>query len=1011
MTQLFTVVDVEYLLTLKVGQSDRWTNNIYTPSHGLTVKGDEVLMLAAMNAVEKALVSMNSSRVGKKRAPHSTRRHFQPMLIHMMKTGFTEDQAMKWMDEFWNFNNSDVSYKDYFAHFFWLHVADACDFHSLEQAFTKTHGLPAWTKFKVPARLLDEESLHSTPRTDAEWGRAFPGGEPGLVTLKPGTEPACLQDNLGAADVANRNNQASEQVVPTAAPLAQKILGAAGAGSSTDKTFEPEEPVPETLLPVEVGAAEAAGSADTTRNCGDEGGNAPTQRQKQPGSCAKAAVQDARSSALGMQFSAWDTAAPALGPVSPSFGMAPSGVANACPLPFADVGASKGLCFKFRQTPKIGQVYQDTDANAEGTAADEDEIDTDLLAETHTTYRTSAAHSNCLPIMTNASAVAPLGLFGINAFYRDGKDGIQPSATEIKSRLALMENGSANSGVGMDPHKPLTVRMTYGVAVAAGLVTLDQNLLPFEPKDMVHTWDFNVCVWNPSFINLQHFPCQGDCQRFVLQGNQRIYNKNVCEYHRADCALWRSVELNWTPGSVIANCCNPDFSNADSTIPHLEQFKGAQLCDWDACAKEYQDVYLAGHPSDLFGYCTDPAKLARFGLCPLWLQVPWTRFLYLNTANGNHRLLAATGCSFERIQPWLGGRWLYRTGVCISCGFLQFDGKQCGPNTATQADQCGLFGRHPSAGIHHDLCELWNALPAQAQLVVEQLIANEVLAHMNENENEIQQQPRFLMTGSLDRYVAISSLSQATMASRIDNFCLMHQKNKSGKKQVLQMKVWTEIHEHAQKILKTVIAVAADPVHTALPKADERGWRYSSEVILFYVQHLDGSALTLECHTGGIRSRQPRVKVDTVSRVSEIMCLVFTCQPHVLAFMKWCLSQDGFDALFAQATAQLTFSWLNLNAISLGFATVKQLVVRILSAPYTSCALAYRWYPPVKLLTVPLPQPWKYKAFEDWVRRMNILELLNRELSDVCYEEFMWSLKAGLDVEYEAVLNAEYDDQ
>jgi hypothetical protein len=216
-----------------------------------------------------------------------------------------------------------------------------------------------------------------------------------------------------------------------------------------------------------------------------------------------------------------------------------------------------------------------------------------------------------------------------------------------------------------------------------------------------------------------------------------------------------------TPRFILVDCCFdffftglPDFlpclcfNICSVACPDSRPLLGAG----QACKLEYVDVYLAGGDSDRFSTCTDATQLAKFKLCPLWLQVPWTRFLYLETANGNHRLLATMKLSYAGCAHWGHGTFNYQTGVNIMVGWMHFDGSlvrslphtdvQFCAYTHTQSLACAhtftiycllsptytqmqvgpddaallpenipkLFRRNDSAGITHDLVELWKTI-------------------------------------------------------------------------------------------------------------------------------------------------------------------------------------------------------------------------------------------------------------------------------------------------------------
>ena len=197
-------------------------------------------------------------------------------------------------------------------------------------------------------------------------------------------------------------------------------------------------------------------------------------------------------------------------------------------------------------------------------------------------------------------------------------------------------------------------------------------------------------------------------------------------------------------------------------------------CWYAQVAREYTEVYLAGHHSDLFSNCIDQDLLKKFRLCPLWLRVPWTRFLYLNTANGNHRLLAVGGLTFDDTCDWMQVCWLhplnlvltdsscfvcclqktwtFRTGIDISVGWIQFDGSPAGPNLAGSSSPPELLKHHPEAGVHYDLVSLWNSLGSEHQKLISHLVFHERAAAWEENENELRNQATFNMCSSIDRY-------------------------------------------------------------------------------------------------------------------------------------------------------------------------------------------------------------------------------------------------------------------
>jgi hypothetical protein len=92
--------------------------------------------------------------------------------------------------------------------------------------------------------------------------------------------------------------------------------------------------------------------------------------------------------------------------------------------------------------------------------------------------------------------------------------------------------------------------------------------------------------------------------------------------------------------------------------------------------------------------------------------------------------------------------------------------------------------------------------------------------------------------------------------------------------------------------------------------------------------------------------------------------------------------------LSLQATKRLTWKNLGYKEVSSGFATVKQLVVRVLSAPVCYAETAFRWQPPIF--------GTNGTHFVQWVRSMNVLELLVREMTEVVLQEFLPSLREGL---------------
>ena len=100
-------------------------------------------------------------------------------------------------------------------------------------------------------------------------------------------------------------------------------------------------------------------------------------------------------------------------------------------------------------------------------------------------------------------------------------------------RLERIQRGGLN-GQGLDPTKTLTVRIPYDVAVAANLVTLDQNLMPVGPmpiKDGIQT--FNQKLWGPDFLELQRFPCKGVCAHKCLHASKHTLScARQCVYVR-----------------------------------------------------------------------------------------------------------------------------------------------------------------------------------------------------------------------------------------------------------------------------------------------------------------------------------------------------------------------------------------------------------------------------------------------------------------------------------------------
>jgi hypothetical protein len=250
-------------------------------------------------------------------------------------------------------------------------------------------------------------------------------------------------------------------------------------------------------------------------------------------------------------------------------------------VPFLASEHVTGLTFVSRVVPKLRVVgtQQQIDSSVDSEDLNASQTDT-APARLHAA---SAPTTTCLPLYLDASPVAPLGLFGHNFYYRDKNWGTPPSQTEVRQRLDLMQSGGTNSGAGMNPTKFLTARITYNVAVAAGLVELDQNLIPTKVKPIPgsDTITFNTDIWRPSFLDLQKHPCKGQCIRFSESSDgQRQHNSRICEYHRGDCAIW-SATPNVSASTLVRDAPNPDFLASGVDCGKLgNRAGGALLCDY-----------------------------------------------------------------------------------------------------------------------------------------------------------------------------------------------------------------------------------------------------------------------------------------------------------------------------------------------------------------------------------------------------------------------------------------------
>jgi hypothetical protein len=97
------------------------------------------------------------------------------------------------------------------------------------------------------------------------------------------------------------------------------------------------------------------------------------------------------------------------------------------------------------------------------------------------------------------------------------------------------------------------------------------------------------------------------------------------------------------------------------------------------------------------------------------------------------------------------------------------------------------------------------------------------------------------------------------MMDQLKNFSEQHQAMKPTDPRDKNMPKWTLEQTEVTAVLKGVAGCDRDKEDYDLPAADNRGWRYNSKTILFYVLHLDGSGLSLAFHTGKIMNARTHV--------------------------------------------------------------------------------------------------------------------------------------------------------
>jgi len=179
---------------------------------------------------------------------------------------------------------------------------------------------------------------------------------------------------------------------------------------------------------------------------------------------------------------------------------------------------------------------------------------------------------------------------------------------------------------------------------------------------------------------------------------------------------------------------------------------------------------------------------------------------------------------------------------------------------------------------------------------------------LNENEEEHQSSSRFMITTSIDRFFNINKIPIAEMINQLSIFAaghtLMQPTDKLSKEHEEWQAVMTKVIE-MQKLVKTSVRDMNSP---GLAAMDQRGWRYgsyASKVLLFYIQHLDGSPFAHEFHTGGSNSSRQCMQISDLNRIGEVMRFMYPLHPTVLGDIKLCLSLDRPGSLYSQVRVYL----------------------------------------------------------------------------------------------------------
>jgi hypothetical protein len=174
---------------------------------------------------------------------------------------------------------------------------------------------------------------------------------------------------------------------------------------------------------------------------------------------------------------------------------------------------------------------------------------------------------------------------------------------------------------------------------------------------------------------------------------------------------------------------------------------------------------------------------------------------------------------------------------------------------------------------------------------------------LNENEDEHQSASRFMITTSMDRFFKINKIPIAEMLNQMNIFSDGHTQMQPGDTLSSEHAEWLAVKSKLAETLKMVKTSVRDMDSPGMAAMDQKGWRYgphASKVLLFYIQHLDGSPFAHEFHTGGSNNTKQCMQISDLTRMAEIMRFMYPLHTSVLADIKQCLSLDRPGSLYSQ---------------------------------------------------------------------------------------------------------------